>query len=66
MSLWLLIKLFLLFLYIGLSALITYLIYNEQKIFYKPSFVNKKSKKEGEAEESINIHDEFDEFAKRE
>ena len=65
MSLWFLIKLFLLFLYIGLSALITYLIYNEQKIFYKPLFVNKKSKKEGEAEESVSIHDEFDEFAKR-
>ena len=65
MSLWFLIKLFFLFLYIGLSALITYLIYNEEKMYYKPVFVNKKTKKEGEIEGSVNIHDEFDEFAKR-
>ena len=65
MSLWLLIKLFFLFLYIGLSALITYLIYNEEKMYYNPLFVRKKSKKEGEAEETVSVHDEFDEFAKR-
>ena len=65
MSIWLLIKLFFLFLYIGLSALLTYFIYNQQKKYYVPLFVTKKSKKEGEKEETVNIHDEFDEFTRR-
>jgi hypothetical protein len=65
MSILLLIKYFFLFLYISLSALITYVIYKEQKQYYEPIYVTKKSKKEGEKEETVNIHDEFDEFTKR-
>ena len=65
MSILLLLKLFFLFLYIGLSALITFVVYKEEKQFYEPIFVTKKSKKEGELEEKVNIHDEFDEFTKR-
>ena len=65
MSIWFLIKLFFLFLYLGLSALLTYVIYNEQNQFYKPIYVTKKSKKEGEKETTVNIHDEFDEYTKR-
>ena len=56
---------FFLFLYIGLSALITFIIYNEQKDFYTPIYVTKKPSKEGEKEETVNIHDEFDEYTKR-
>ena len=65
MSLWLLIKLIFLFLYIGLSALLTYIIYKEQDQYYKPLYVTKKPKKEEELETSVNIHDEFDEYTKR-
>ena len=65
MSIWFLIKMFFLFLYIGLSALITFIIYNEQKDFYTPIYVTKKPSKEGEKEETVNIHDEFDEYTKR-
>ena len=65
MSIWFTIKLIFFFIYLGLSALITYLIYKEETPFYTPIFVTKKSKKEGEKDETVNIHDEFDEFCKR-
>ena len=65
MGIWLLIKMIFLFLYIGLSAVITFIIYKEQDQYYKPIYVTKKSSKEGEKEETVNIHDEFDEFTKR-
>ena len=54
-----------LFLYIGLSALVTYIIYSDQSQYYKPIYVKKKSSKQGEKEETINLHDEFDEYSKK-
>ena len=65
MGIWLLIKMIFFFVYIGLSALITFIIYKEQEQYYKPIFVTKKSSKEGEKEEKVNIHDEFDEYTKK-
>ena len=65
MGLWFLIKMIFIFFYVGLSAAITFLIYKEQEQFYKPIYVTKKSSKEGEKEETVNIHDEFDEYTKR-
>ena len=65
MVLWCIIKTLLIFLYIGLSVIVTYLIYNEERPFYKPLLVKKKTQKEGEKEETVNVHDEFDEYAKR-
>ena len=65
MSLWLLLKLIFLFLYVGLSALITFLIYREETPFYTPIYVKKKSEKEGEKETTVNLHDEFDVYTKR-
>ena len=62
MSIWFLIKLFFLFLYIALSALLTYIIYKEQDQYYKPIYV---TEKEGEKEVKVNIHDKFDEYTKR-
>ena len=62
MSTWLLIKLFFLFLYVGLSALLTYIIYKEQDQYYKPIYI---TEKEGEKEVKVNIHDKFDEYTKR-
>ena len=65
MSIWLLLKLIFLFIYVGLSALITFLIYREETPFYTPIYVNKKSEKEGEKETTVNLHDEFDVYCKR-
>ena len=65
MSLWLLLKLIFLFLYVGVSALITFLIYREETPFYTPIYVKKKSEKEGEKETTVNLHDEFDVYTKR-
>ena len=65
MSLWFTIKLTFLFIYFILSALITFLIYKEEKPFYTPIFVTKKSANEGEKDEIVNIHNEFDEFSKK-
>ena len=64
MSLWFTIKITFLPIYFILSALITFLIYKEEKPFYTPIFVTKKSAKEGEKGEIVNIHNEFDEFSK--
>ena len=65
MGLWFLIKMIFLFLYIILSVLITYIIYQDQSRYYKPLYVTKKGSKEGEKEETVNLHDEFDEYTKR-
>lgn len=65
MSFWLLLKLIFLFLYLFLSAIITFIIYKEETPYYTPLFVKKKSAKDSEKEETINIHDEFDVFTKR-
>ena len=57
-------KMIFLSIYVGLSALITYYIYQEEKPYYTPMYVTKKPKKEGDLEEKVNIHDEFPEFNK--
>lgn len=64
MSLFLLILIFL-FIYLCLSIIMTYLIYKEEKPFYTPIYVSKKPEKEGEIEEIINLHDEFEEYRRR-
>ena len=65
MSIWFLAKFLLLFIYLSLSAIITYIIYKEQVVYYKPIYVTKKSEKEGEIDEKVNLHDLFEEFRKR-
>ena len=65
MSFWLLIKLLFLAFYIGIGAIITYIVYKEQNQYYTPLYVTKKSSKEGEKEIKINLHDEFEEYNKR-
>ena len=64
MSLWFLLKLIFLFFYIGISAIITYLVYKEEIQYYTPLYVTKKSSKEGEKDITINLHDEFEEYRK--
>lgn len=64
MSILLLVKLFLLFIYLSLTAIITYIIYKEQIVYYKPIYITKKPEKEGEIEEKVNLHDLFEEYRK--
>jgi len=65
MSIWFLLKLIFLFIYLSISAIITFLIYKEQMPYYKPIYVTKKPEKEGEVEEKVNLHDLFEEYRKR-
>jgi 1-acyl-sn-glycerol-3-phosphate acyltransferase len=65
MSIWCLIKLLFLFIYISFCLLVTYLVYKEQKPYYTPLYVTKKSSKEGEKETTINLHDEFEEYRRK-
>jgi lysophosphatidylcholine acyltransferase/lyso-PAF acetyltransferase len=65
MSFWLLIKIFFLVFYVGICAIITYIVYKEQNQYYTPLYVTKKPSKEGEKEIKINLHDEFEEYNKR-
>lgn len=65
MSILCIIKLLFLFIYISLCLLITYLVYKEQKPYYTPLYVTKKSSKEGEKETIINLHDEFEEYRRK-
>ena len=65
MSLWFLIKIFFLFIYIAISVIITYIVYKEEIVYYKPIYVTKKPEKEGEIEEKVNLHDLFEEYNKK-
>ena len=65
MSIWLLLKLFFLFIYLAISVLLTYLVYTEEVQYYKPLYVTKKPQKEVEIEEKVNLHEEFEEFRRK-
>ena len=65
MSIWVLLKLFFLFIYVAISVLLTYLVYTEEVQYYKPLYVTKKPQKEGEIEEKVNLHEEFEEFRRK-
>ena len=65
MTILFLFKFLFLFVYIGISAIITYLIYKEENQYYTPLYVTRKSQKEGEKDETINLHDEFEEYRKK-
>ena len=64
MLIWTLIKYIIICPYLFICALITFYIYREEKPFYTPLYVSKKSEKEGEKEQKVNIHDEFPCFRK--
>lgn len=65
MSLFYFLKIFFLIFYVGISAIITYIVYKEEKQYYTPLYVTKTSSKEGEKDITINLHDEFEEYRKR-
>ena len=66
MSLWFIIKLSFLIIYSSVCAYLSSIMYNHEKKFYDPIYVKKKKDKGEEEDEIIvNLHDEFDEFARR-
>ena len=65
MSLWFFIKLFFLIIYSSVCAYLSFIMYNSEKKFYEKIYIKKKKEKDDEDEIIINLHDEFDEFARR-
>ena len=65
MSIWLFMKIFFLFAYFIICAIMTYKVYKEEIEYYKPIYVIKKPSKEGEKVEAINLHDEFEEYRRK-
>ncbi len=65
MSLWYFIKLFFLIIYTSLCAFLSYLIYKYEKDYYEPIYVMKKTGKGKDDEKRVYLHDEFDEFTRR-
>ena len=65
MSLWYFIKLFFLIIYTSLCAFLSYLMYKYEKDYYEPIYVMKKTGKGKDDEKRVYLHDEFDEFTRR-
>ena len=65
MSLWYFIKLSFLIIYTSLCAYLSYLMYKYEKDYYEPIYVMKKTGKGKDDEKRVYLHDEFDEFTRR-
>ena len=65
MSLWLILKCSFFIIYSSICAYLAYIIYKNEKKFYQPLYVKKKTGEGKEEEVIVNIHDEFDEFTRR-
>ena len=65
MSIWYFIKLSFLILYTSLCAYLSYLMYKYEKDYYEPIYVMKKTGEGKDDEKRIYLHDEFDEFTRR-
>ena len=65
MSLWFLIKLSFFILYTSICAFLASIMYNDEKKYYIPIYVKKKTGENKDDETIVNIHDEFDEFTRR-
>ena len=65
MSLWFFIKLSLFIIYSSICAYLSYIMYSHEKKFYEKIYVKKKTGKGEDDETIVNLHDEFDEFARR-
>ena len=65
MPFWLLFKLIFLIIYTSICAGIAYFIYKGEKIYYEPIYVMKKVGEGKDDEKLVYIHDEFDEFARK-
>jgi hypothetical protein len=65
LSFWYYFKLGFLITYFSICAGIAYIIYKEQKKYYEPMYIMKKTGEGKDDEKAVNIHDEFDEFARK-
>ena len=65
MSILYFIKLFFLIIYTSLSYWVAKTIYNNEKDYYEPIYVMKKTGKGKDDEKRVYLHDEFDEFTRR-
>ena len=65
MSLWFFIKLFFFVLYSAICAKLASIMYKGEKKYYEPIFVKKKIGKGKDDEITVYLHDEFDEFTRR-
>lgn len=65
LTFWYYFKLGFLLAYFSICAAIAYIIYKEQKIYYEPMYIMKKTGEGKDDQITVNIHDEFDVFARR-
>ena len=65
MSIWYFIKLSFLLVYTSICAYLAYIMYNHEKVYYEPIYVLKKTGKGKDDEKRVYLHDEFDEFTRR-
>ena len=65
MTFWYFFKLAFLIIYSSLCAAIAYYIYKEEKKYYEPIYVLKKTGDKKDEEKMVYLHDEFDELAKK-
>ena len=65
MTFWYFFKLAFLIIYSSLCAAIAYYIYKEEKKYYEPIYVLKKTGDKKDEEKMVYLHDEFDELARK-
>ena len=65
MSLWFMIKLSFLIIYSSVCAYLSSIMYRNEKKYYAPIYVKKKTGKGKDDETIVYLHDEFDEFTRR-
>ena len=65
MSLWYFLKLSFLIIYTSLCLFLSYLMYKYEKDYYEPIYVLKKTGEGKDDEKRVYLHDEFDEFTRR-
>ena len=65
LSFWYYFKLGFLITYFSICAGIAYIIYKDQKKYYEPMYIMKKTGEGKDDEKAVNIHDEFDECARK-
>ncbi len=65
MSPWYFFKLGFLLIYTSICTGIAYFIYKGEKKYYEPIYVTKKTGEGKDDEKTVNLHDEFDEFARK-
>ena len=65
MAIWYFIKLSFLIIYTSICAFLAKIIYDHEKQYYDPIFVMKKTGEGKDDEKRVYLHDEFDEFTRR-